>query len=269
MSAPEIGGVGTGAPPYVNDARRTFDYRQAWVQAARPAYEALLNANPQIADALDIVASHYRDIHQDRDHLGIPWRNETDRTFFMLLDTDDLAFASHVIHMVGHWFPGDYGLGSLFRKTFVVPGREWGSTWKFAHLADQALRALLQSKLQTPEFDHVRDDRGWSWQVHQGAVRQCWASRNSWTWVEVMPAAFRSMPKLNAFRSQQQQHYTDNAVWALHERMRLHEREGMPEHGLPPCWWWPERWRPFMDHRFMVTEEQFTSGGATWWSMSK
>lgn len=236
-----------------------FNWQKAWVEAARPAYEQHILTNQDIMGAYHLVVEHYRDIHQDRDHLGIPWRKDkdgssTDRLYFQSLDLAELAFASRVIYFLGHWWPGDYGLGPLFRETFPFPGREWGAHWKFSRLADQTLREMLEKELGTDEFGQKRHGHGWHWEVHEGAAWLCYSSRSMWTWYEVNPAAHANLNVLLGSREAVGREVTDNQVWQFMERVRKHEREGMPEHVMEPCWWWPERWRPFVDHRFMEPE---------------
>lgn len=226
---------------------KTFDYRRAWVEAARPAYEQHVLTNPQIMSLYQRVVARYRDIHQDRT-LGIPWREDpvdgvTDREAFLAAAPADLAFAAKVLHDLGHWWPGDYGLGPLFRETFTFPGREWGAYWKFAILASQALRVHFGLyEFADPPF------RGSAFRIVEGELRLCFASKREWVWGALGPAdpALREHYEHEKAKVLTDRHgYLSSAAYARFEALR-HGGSGL----------FPARWLPLVQtDRFMVDEE--------------
>lgn len=228
---------------------QTFNYKRAWVEAARPAYEQHILPNSVISALYDRVLHTYRERHQDQT-LGIPWASPEDRQAFLQANPTDLAFASRVIHAMGHWFPGDYGLGPLFRETLVMPGREWGAYWKFSALADQALRIHLGlHEFADPRF------HGWAFRVYEGQLRLCYSSQHMWAFKDICPAdpqhseqaealkrkAYRAIESIN----QAYTHKRDDAAYSFITKLRA-EGSGL----------WPERWLPFVNGRFMEPEDQ-------------
>lgn len=148
---------------------QTFDYAAAWWQVARPAYQSL----PQnVRDLLARVAQEAGELRQLPD-CSMPWPEESDlRETFDKVPAEWLALAARVIHNVTHWYPRS---GDL-----EIPGWQVGAGWKFAHYADQSLRARLQ--IGTVDY------HGLSLRIHEGAIRLCYQSRDMWTWQGVAPA---------------------------------------------------------------------------------
>lgn len=223
---------------------KTFNYQRAWLEAAWPAYEQRILPDPDVMALYQRVLDGYKEVRQDKT-LGIPWNSADDRSAFLACDTQKLAFASQVLQAVGHWWPGDYGIGPLFRETRKVPGAEWGATWKFTHLADQALRVHWGIwEFADPPFS------GWSFRILEGAVRLCFSGRDEWTWVELCPANIER--KEYAERKRQEvmalgysARRTSPKVWQWMERRREQQSAAA----------WPAHWVPFVQtDRYMEQE---------------
>ncbi len=163
------------------------------------------------------------------------------REAFRKVPAEYLALASHVINAIGHWYPGQSANG------FMVPGRESGATWKFAHYADQELR----ERLGLPARGTNGHDRGFGYAVHEGAIRVTYADPDTWQWIEVAPAtetgftAAKRIAGLIRGMAEGKTKRTDiaNAYYAGFEQFKASKA-------------WPAEWLPFMDHRFMVEEQE-------------
>lgn len=233
---------------------KTFDYAAAWREVARPAYQAL----PQnVRDLLAQVAIEADDLGQLPD-LSMPWPDNpqlgakgtpgsTLRESFVKIPAEFLALAAHAIYFCGHWFPSG---GDL-----TLPGRQQGSHWKFAHYADQSLRARL---IAATSADIMRSNG--PFQVHEGAIRLCYSSRNMWTGTEVAPATLRGLeyarglhhelyaalpldpPRLTDASREKR----DSAAYAFFEALKLRDLD------------WPEYWRGFVNigDRYMREEQE-------------
>lgn len=209
---------------------RTFDYETAWLEVARPAYESL----PQnVRDLLARVAVECAELSQSRD-LSMPWPEDSDlRVSFDKVPAEFLALAARVIYFAGHWYPGKSANG------YVIHGREHGGTWKFAHYADQSLKARLD--LPTSNV----------FQIHEGVIRVCYSSRDMWSWTEVAPATAEGLAYARAMHARIQLacgdkrgHDRDNAAYVAIEALKT---EAHP---------WPEPWlaRLMRTDLYMVEE---------------
>lgn len=180
-----------------------FDYKRAWAELAKPAYLAL----PQYTKTvLEAVANICHDMHQ-QDNLSMQWTAPL-RDYFGKINTPDLALASRVIYVTGHWFPtgGDLDL----------PGRNHGAHWKFSNYADQALRSRLGVAGETP------------FQIHEGVIRLCYSSRDMWTWTEVAPATEEGLERAKELCSEfghfasnsKTREQRDHAAWQFHNALK-------------------------------------------------
>lgn len=220
---------------------KTFDYARAWQENARPAFESL-PAN--VRALVGRVAVEAGELHQLAD-CSMPWPEESDlRATFEKIPAEWLALAASVVYYAGHWFPSWGKLDGLPRD---------GATWKFSHYADQSLRA----RLGRPERGPGRfNTPGVTYQIHQGAIRVCWSSRDCWTWREVAPATERGL-----LRAQEAAQAIHDAVGKFPERQR-HERDNAAYSAMEgidklagfladPSPWWPR----LMDtDRYMVED---------------
>lgn len=171
---------------------KTFDYAAAWREVARPAYDTL----PQnVRDLLTQVATEAGNLHQLPD-TSMPWPDDPQlgdkqnegsdlRARFDTVPAEWLAYGARVIHACGHWFPSGGDLN--------LPGRSVGAHWKFAHYADQSLRARLMAATSP---DKMRANG--PYQVHEGAIRICYSSPNAWQWHEVAPATAAGLARAEA-----------------------------------------------------------------------
>jgi hypothetical protein len=155
---------------------KTFDYAAAWREVARPAYLAL---PADVIALVGRVAVEARDLSQAPD-CSMRWPEPNGgalREAFAVIDPEALALAARVVYYVGHWWPR-HGRG------VELPGREHGGHWKFSHYADQVIRERLNLSANPDGGNYP----GLSFQVHEGALRLCYQSRDMWTWAEIAPA---------------------------------------------------------------------------------
>jgi hypothetical protein len=218
---------------------KTFDYAAAWREVARPAYLALS------ADVLRLYAATAEATegrHQAAD-LAMDWP-EGLREQFALIDSEALAWAAHVIHNAGHWHPSKPG------RPIDLPGRNSGAHWKFSHLADQELRG----RLGMAERGRGMDAAGLSYEVHQGALRLCYSSKNSWTWAEVAPATEAGRAAAEPIRRKLAQQLA-----GIHTR-HVNARDQVAHQGIEAIRQgghaFPQAWAVLLDvaGRFMVEE---------------
>lgn len=148
---------------------KTFDYESAWKELALPAYKALPGPALALIEETGLVSA---DLHQDR-ACNMVWPDDDGklRELFDRMDTAMLATAAHVSYHYSHWRPG----ASIAGNAPTVPGG-----WKFANYADQVLRL---------RFNAARDVKsGVGLLIHEGTIRVCYSSRDSWTWHEIASA---------------------------------------------------------------------------------
>jgi len=223
----------------------TFDYRRAWHEVAKPAYESL-PAN--LRDLLDYTAKATAGVHQSAD-LSMPWPDMDSeyrdlRERFDKTPAEWLSQAAAAIYFVGHWYPAD---GDI-----AIPGRQAGAHWKFSHYADQSLRARLGIA--------TNDGFGVSLQIIEGSIRICYSSREMWTWHEVSPATeggkthalnLASELRGRTLLSKTSQE-RDHVAWIFMEALK-DDRSG----------WLPGTWGARFDiSAYMVDESEIVSIGA-------
>jgi len=153
-----------------------FDYKAACADVALPIARRLASGTRTEQNCLNL----YRELRdspawdklaQGQD-LNVPMP-ECLITRFAEIPAGILALAARAINSAGHWG------GSIDEST--VDKR--GAHWKFSNLADQVLARRLH--LPTRGTPH---GNGYSYQVHEGVLRVCASSPDSWTWIEVGPA---------------------------------------------------------------------------------
>jgi len=147
---------------------KTFDHEKAWQDLALPAYKQLPTAALCLIEHAAIVADGLR---QDS-ACNMVWPDDGGklREMFERLDSETLASASHVSYVYNHWKPSASVAGDAPKS----------HGWKFSDYADQVLRA---------RFGLGRDIKsGAGLLIHEGTIRVCYSSRDSWTWHEVAPA---------------------------------------------------------------------------------
>jgi hypothetical protein len=152
-----------------------FDFRRAWNEVAKPAFDAL----PQnLRDLYERICVECKDLHQESGTLNMPWPGDDPirwpygslRAVFDAVDAEWLAQAARVINCYGHWSPSGH----------VQAGG--GGTWKFSNYADQILRercgmnVVCAGKYKTS---------GITYQIHEGLLRVCYEDPHSWWWHEV------------------------------------------------------------------------------------
>lgn len=149
-----------------------FDYKAAHAAVADPIARALPQA------ALDIYrelrsSSEYEGLAQGA-NLDIPMPERLGR-LFDLLDSETLALAARALYYFGHWNTGQA----------LDPGKfdTRGAHWKFSNLADQVLRKRLGLR-DRGNFKSI----GYHFEVHEGALRLCASTPDTWTWIELGPA---------------------------------------------------------------------------------
>lgn len=209
---------------------KQFDYARAWAERAKPGYECL----PASVQALFLLVAEEAGSLSQLPDCSMPWPE--DRLFrqaFIDIPAEVLAFAARTVHNLGHWKPGKADLPTAELSAI---GR--GAHWKFSHYADQVLR----EKLGLP----ARGDggrTGVSFAIHEGAIRVCYASRNSWCWEEVAPATARGMVTAGLVAARIRASYADvtglphsvkyqgacdSAAYRAFEALRAHPAEPWP-----------------------------------------
>lgn len=155
---------------------KTFDYEQAWIELALPAYKKLPTQIHVLLETVGLVAEN---LHQLND-CSMPWPEDGGklRELFDRVSTDDLCMASMVVYYYGHWRPSK---AAERLNAPEVPGSEHGSSWKFSHYADQVLRERLH-------IPHRKDKMRVGLLIHEGRIRIYYSSRDMWTWQEVAMA---------------------------------------------------------------------------------
>lgn len=155
---------------------KEFDYEQAWIELALPAYKKLPT---QIHVLLETVGTAAAELSQLND-CSMPWPEDGGklRELFDQVSTDDLSMASMVVYYYGHWWPGKV---ATRMNAPVIPGSEHGSSWKFSNYADQVLRERLS-------IQHRDKGSGVGLLIHEGRIRIYYSSINCWTWEEIAMA---------------------------------------------------------------------------------
>ncbi len=219
---------------------KTFDYRRAWHEVAKPAY-LILPAD--VRQLLADVTEQAKDLHQLPD-CSMPWPEDSDlRARFDRIPAEWLALAARAIYFVGHWRPADADLAEIPRN---------GETWKFAHYADQSLRERLGLP---PRGSNGRYGSGChsGVEIHQGTIRVYYSSPDCWLWDEVAPATQEGLrfaharaaditQAITAFTTRRE---TDNAAYARMETIKTDRRA------------WDARWLTLIDtEKYMVEESE-------------
>ena len=151
-----------------------FDYRRAWTNLAFPSWQKL---DPEVHALVRLTDETAEGIRQGPD-LRLPWPGR-EQLWQRLeaLDSCTLAYGARVVWSVGHWLPTD---------DIVAKGLRWlqvrGAYWRFSLYADHVLAARL---LPTSRRWAKSDWRGWDVQVHDGLVRLCASTNDSWTCTEI------------------------------------------------------------------------------------
>lgn len=188
---------------------KTFDYEKAWAELALPAFKQLPTAALCLVEEVGIVAA---DLQQGI-HCDMIWPDDNGklREMFGRLDSETLATAAHVVYYYSHWRPG----GSTSDGAPVVL-----CGWKFSNYADQVLRI---------RFNLGRDVKsGVGLLIHEGTIRVCYSSRDSWTWHEVAPATDAGMAEASKIAdtirrkidTQSSRDDRDSAAWKAFEAIK-------------------------------------------------
>lgn len=150
---------------------KRFDYKAALREVMEPAVRREVTG--EALHLYQLLRDHadYEKLAQAKD-LDVPMP-ESLRKAFEAIPSDALAYAARVLHCLGHW-GGMLDAGKPDTR---------GATWKFANLADQVLRKRLGLGTRSE-----RTPNGWSFQVHDGMLRLCASSPDSWSWTELGPA---------------------------------------------------------------------------------
>jgi len=156
-----------------------FDFKRAWYNVARPAFDALPEAVKALIERVDRDAAELR---QDPSTLLMPW-SEGLREAFESFDSDTLAVASHVVYFYGHWAFGEHTKHAF---------QERGTYWKFSDYADQVLAA----RLGLPAYDKYTTGYGITYRVHQGMLRVQSNTPDSWLWEDCALGTQTSLFKL-------------------------------------------------------------------------
>lgn len=168
------------------DTLPRFDFKAACRDIAAPAVASLA------ADVLDIYralrdSEEYENLSQTGPNLTVPMP-ENLRARFEGIPSEALAYAARALYSFGHW-SGQLDVGRPDKR---------GATWKFANLADQVLRERLGGY---PNVYQGQKSIGYTFEVHEGMLRLCASSPDSWTWVELGPATDAHMGLARAWRS--------------------------------------------------------------------
>lgn len=150
--------------------RSRFDFESAWRELARPGFY-VLPAN--LRELLTRTADVAGELSQLRD-LSMPWPDERAPEFRLAFDkvpAEWLSQAARTVHALGHWYPGIKEADG-----FDFPGRLQGSHWKFAHYADQSLRARMRPAVPLDD-----DAIGFGLRIQDGEIVICYAS--PWCWL--------------------------------------------------------------------------------------
>jgi hypothetical protein len=189
---------------------QTFNFRRAWRELAKPAFDRL----PQEVHQLyDTVALRGGELKQGKD-LNVPFPDDDLRVRFEAIDSHNLAIAAHVLYFWGHWghtgvvvieIPGwpphiiehiddfdafgaktaanayikhcEETMARFDKKQAKIsygkngPCDKYGAHWKFTNLADQVLAKRLGC---------LQEGRGpGSFYVYEGMLR--YGRSGNWT----------------------------------------------------------------------------------------
>ncbi len=155
---------------------KTFDYEQAWIELALPAYKKLPTQIHVLLETVGLAAANLRQLND----CSMPWPEDGGRLrqLFDQVSTNDLSMASMVVNYYGDWWPGKV---ATRMNAPVIPGSEHGSSWKFSHYSDQVLRERLS-------IPHRDKGSGVGLLIHEGRIRIYYSSRDMWTWEEIAMA---------------------------------------------------------------------------------
>lgn len=193
-----------------------FDFKTAWLHVAKPAFNVLAQ---NLRDLYLRVADEAEGLTQKK-NLEMPWPDSDLQGAFEEIDSEVLASAAMSIYFYGHWF-------------WIGENPHPGAYWKFTSYADQVLRArcgLPQQRTKSP--------RGISYQIHDGMLRICVNTRNTWAHAEFGLATPTTLEKARAMFPEgcplpQAPHSRDETVFRLFEKAQLdlpkalYPKEGM------------------------------------------
>lgn len=226
---------------------KTFDYKTAWEQVARPGFEALPR---NIRELYDRVCRECEGLNQERETLDMPWPEqrfdaspgETSLYHsFDQLPTEWLAQAAHLVYFYGHWSPKGHSYAGS------------GGTWKFANYADQ----ILRKKLDLPKGEYGKP--GYGFHVVEGFLRFHYSDKDTWTWREVGLATAETLARARRF-------FEDHLSEPLRDIAELRRPQNSAKHELFEKWaglmadeLWPVS--PFLallkdKERYMVEESR-------------
>jgi hypothetical protein len=155
---------------------KQFDYKRAYAELAEPAWKGLQLDVQALVSRVCVTAAN---VGQDPDTLDTVWPvdehgNNALKAAFSVIPSDQLARASRAVFSAGDWASGtDEGLKL----------QEAGAYWKFSSYCDQVLR----ERLELPPRGTKHGD-GAHIEVHEGSLRLCVSTPDSWTWTDVGPA---------------------------------------------------------------------------------
>lgn len=145
-----------------------FDHERAWRELARPAFDCL---PADIRDLYELIRVDYGHLIQGP-NLDVNWPEDPGlRRLFDDLDSEYLAQAAAVVYHYGHWSP---------------EGGDGGAYWRFSSLADWVLRRRL-------DLPRDFEGHGLGFRIHEGALRLCHSTRDSWQWQDVALATPQSL----------------------------------------------------------------------------
>ena len=157
-----------------------FDYRSAWREAAKPAFDALPK---EIVTLFRDTCEIAKDLGQDSNGC-VFWPEDGNvlRERFAAFDDEALAIAARVVYGYGHWASGS------------ITETLHGGTWKFSHYCDQVLRSRMGLERAV--------SRGLGFAVHEGELRVCIELAWSWSWSDVALATRDNLDKIRKLYEQ-------------------------------------------------------------------
>lgn|ERR1700722_9497426 len=152
-----------------------FDYASAHTFLVTPAFHKLSNS---VQDCITLTIALAGDCVQGPS-LNVLWpENPALRAKLEALDSRTLAIAACTVWAFGHWEP----LSNAIQKN--------GIYWKFSNYCDQILRIRLVGKMVASVHQLA---------IHEGMLRVCYATIDSFQSVELCWATEENLDKLNQF----------------------------------------------------------------------